>query len=211
VPGGETGGRTKRPAPCASKRCGLLLLADAAYALQAGAALSVAAAQFGALDAFARAIYAVFRAAVAVPIARLGAIVGDTAACAVGPATKALAATGVGSAFVARVGTFALPMPATERAALAVFLATIAIEDAVGLDPDILCDTELGADQGGERGNAASQPLDRCTPVRLLGDHPRPVIEATFVHALSLLSSRRQPAVLSGVAATVVSRVRYPH
>jgi hypothetical protein len=137
-----------------------------------------------ALDALANVILAVVRAAVAVPGARLGAIAGNTAALAVGPA-KALAATGVGSALGACGGTFAIPMLAIERTALAVFLATIAVEGTGGLDPDILRDTELGADQGGERGDAPSQPFDRGAPVRLPGDHARPVIEATVVHGLS--------------------------
>jgi hypothetical protein len=153
--------------------------------------LVVVATRLGALDALACAIDAVFRAAVAVPFACLTAIVGNTAAPVVGPA-KALAAAGISFALVACVGAFALLALAIERAALLVIFTFVAVEGTAGLDPDfiILCETELDAGQGGEGGNAPCQPFDRGPPVRLPGDRPRPVIEATVVHALSLLSSR---------------------
>ena len=151
-------------------RCGLLL-ADVARALQAGAALVVGAARLGALDALANGIDAGFRAAVVVPFARLAAIVGNTAAPVVGPA-KALAATGVSFALFPKVSAFALLLLAFERAALLVFFTFVAVEGTVGLDPDILCETEIGAGQGGERGETSGQPLDCGSPVSLRGDLP---------------------------------------
>jgi hypothetical protein len=83
------------------------------------------------------------------------------------------------------------PLLAPERAALARLLTPIAVDSALDLDPDVafLCKTEFDAGQGGERGDASREPLDRGSPVRLRGDLPRPVIEAAVVHAVSSLSS----------------------
>jgi hypothetical protein len=72
---------------------------------------------------------------------------------------------------------------------MAVSATSFAGSVALDFDPDIaiLCEAELDAGQGGERGDAPSEPLDRGSPVSLRGDHPCPVIEATIVHAVPIV------------------------
>ncbi|HEX2280688.1 MAG TPA: hypothetical protein VHG52_02890 [Thermomicrobiales bacterium] len=86
----------------------------------------------------------------------------------------ALAATGISAALVADIGAFALISSiAIERAALTVLATPAAVESAVGLDSDVLCVSELGAGQGGERGETSSERFDRGPPVSSRGDLPR--------------------------------------
>jgi hypothetical protein len=193
-------GAGQGPAPHASKRSRLRADVPAGHqsARQAAAAFGGRITEVVFLDALASAASAAIGAAVIV----VRTEVVPATACARAGATDTCAAPDICFAPGALCGAFAPapllrpPLPASERATLAISATCFAGSVARDLDLDIaiLCDTEFGAGQDGERADTPSEPLDRGSPVSLRGDHPRPVIEATIVHAvptvLTLTTSR---------------------